>query len=141
MGGGPFLLHNGEPHMDTYDWRTQLSFDSRQRIVNKILDTLKKLIPFCGQEGINELSKVAVRFEEKVFSRAVNQTDYLRTISLKMLTMEGRPYNAAGSSSSITADNNIRRLEVDLGHLTINDNSETSFLNEEPAMNTSEGGH
>ncbi|KAG2321307.1 hypothetical protein Bca52824_014520 [Brassica carinata] len=141
MGGGPFLLHNGEPHMDTYDWRTQLSFDSRQRIVNKILDTLKKLIPFCGQEGINELSKVAVRFEEKIFSRAVNQTDYLRTISLKMLTMEGRPYNAAGSSSSITADNNIRRLEVDLGHLTINDNSETSFLNEEPAMNTSEGGH
>lgn len=44
------------------------------------------------------------------------QSDYLRIISLKMLTVEGRQYNAAGSSSYITADNDIRRLEVDLGN-------------------------
>ncbi|KAJ4890027.1 Mediator of RNA polymerase II transcription subunit 15a [Raphanus sativus] len=141
MGGGPFLLHNGEPDMDTYDWRTQLSFDSRQKVVNKILDTLKKQIPFCGQEGINELSRIAVRFEEKIFSRAVNPSDYLRIISLKMLTVEGRQYNAAGSSSYITADNDIRRLEVDLGHLVISDNSESSLMKEECAVNTCEGGH
>ncbi|WZZ18883.1 hypothetical protein YC2023_111972 [Brassica napus] len=141
MGGEPFLLHNGEPAMATYDWKTQLSFITRQKIVNKILDTLKKVIPLSGQEGINELWRIAVRFEDKVFRGAANRTDYLRKISLKMLTLEGRRYNAPGSSSSIPADNNTRALEVDMGHLMINDNSETSLLNEEPSMNTCEGGH
>ncbi|KAK8664143.1 hypothetical protein V6N13_083943 [Hibiscus sabdariffa] len=85
---------SGEPPMGTDDWRTQLQPDSRQRIVNKIMDTLKRHLPFSGQDGINELRKIAVRFEEKIFTAATNQTDYLRRISLKMLTMDNKPHNA-----------------------------------------------
>ncbi|XP_010462723.1 PREDICTED: mediator of RNA polymerase II transcription subunit 15a-like, partial [Camelina sativa] len=99
-------LPNGEPALDTGDWRTQLPPDSRQKIVNKIMETLKKHFPFSGPEGINELRRIAARFEEKIFSGAVNQTDYLRKISMKMLTMETKSQNAAGSSSSIPAANN-----------------------------------
>ncbi|EOA39491.1 hypothetical protein CARUB_v10008096mg [Capsella rubella] len=99
-------LPNGEPAMDSGDWRTQLPPDSRQKIVNKIMETLKKHLPFSGPEGINELRRIAARFEEKIFSGAVNQTDYLRKISMKMLTMETKSQNAAGSSSSIPAANN-----------------------------------
>uniref|UniRef100_A0A0V0HI56 Putative ovule protein n=1 Tax=Solanum chacoense TaxID=4108 RepID=A0A0V0HI56_SOLCH len=74
--------------MDSGDWRTQLLPDSRQRIVNKIMETLKRHLPVSGQEGVQELKKIAVRFEEKIYSAATSQQDYLRKISLKMLTME-----------------------------------------------------
>ncbi|GMI78121.1 MEDIATOR 15_1, Non-Recognition-of-BTH 4 [Hibiscus trionum] len=65
---------SGEPPMDTTDnWRTHLQPDSRQRIVNKIMDTLKRHLPFSGQDGLNELNKIAVRFEEKIFTAATSQ--------------------------------------------------------------------
>ncbi|XP_052620258.1 mediator of RNA polymerase II transcription subunit 15a isoform X3 [Lactuca sativa] len=76
--------------MENGEWRAQLQPDSRQRIVNKILDTLKRHLPFSGHEGLNELVKIAVRFEEKIYTAATSQSDYLRMISLKMLSMESR---------------------------------------------------
>ncbi|KAL9405458.1 hypothetical protein Peur_002430 [Populus x canadensis] len=98
----------GEPVMDTGDWRTQLQPDARQRIVNKIMETLKRHLPFSGQEGLQELKKIAVRFEEKIYTAATSQSDYLRKISLKMLAMENKsqstipnslPPNSTGSGN------------------------------------------
>ncbi|GAB2230841.1 hypothetical protein Droror1_Dr00015135 [Drosera rotundifolia] len=88
-----------------YDWRSQLQPDSRQRIVNKIMETLKKHLPFSGQEGLQELRKIAMRFEEKIYTAATSQSDYLRKISLKMLTMESKsqsnlPNGMASNSTS-----------------------------------------
>ncbi|KAE7997281.1 hypothetical protein FH972_001928 [Carpinus fangiana] len=71
------------------------------------MDTLKRHLPVSGQEGLHELKKIAIRFEEKIYTAATSQSDYLRKISLKMLTMETKsqnpiasslPSNAAGSS-------------------------------------------
>ncbi|KAL2898026.1 Mediator of RNA polymerase II transcription subunit 15a [Bienertia sinuspersici] len=96
-----------QPPMDGGDWRSQLPPESRQRIVNKIMDTLKRHLPFSGQEGLQELKQIAIRFEEKIYSAATSQSDYLRKISLKMLTMESKsqsnlpnavPSNSAGLS-------------------------------------------
>ncbi|XP_030968270.1 uncharacterized protein LOC115988807 isoform X2 [Quercus lobata] len=70
------------------DWRSQLKPDSRQRIVNKIMETLKRHLPVSSQEGLHELRKIAIKFEEKIYTAATSQSDYLRKISLKMLTME-----------------------------------------------------
>ena len=39
------------------------------------------------------------------------QTDYLRKISMKILTMETKAQNAAGSDSSILADSNNLTLD------------------------------
>ncbi|TKW11836.1 hypothetical protein SEVIR_6G258501v4 [Setaria viridis] len=75
------------------DWRTQLQPEARSRIVNKIMETLKKHLPVSVPEGLSELQKIAVRFEEKIYTAATNQSDYLRKISLKMLSMEN-PGNA-----------------------------------------------
>ncbi|TXG72607.1 hypothetical protein EZV62_001186 [Acer yangbiense] len=88
----------GEPNMETPDWRTQLQPDSRQRIVNKIMDTLKRHLPFSGPEGLNELKKIAGRFEEKIYTAATNQSDYLRRISLKMLSMESKSQTTMSNS-------------------------------------------
>ncbi|KAF2301448.1 hypothetical protein GH714_024308, partial [Hevea brasiliensis] len=54
------------------------------------METLKRHLPFSGQEGLDELKKIAERFEEKIYTAAISQSDYLRKISLKMLTMESK---------------------------------------------------
>eukprot|EP00249_Psilotum_nudum_P033956 c52057_g1_i1 orf=2-247(-) len=76
------------------DWRAALAQDSRQKIVKRIMETLQRHMPVSGQEGMNELQKIAWRFEEKIFQAATDQHDYLRRISLKMLSLETRPPNA-----------------------------------------------
>ncbi|PKI44207.1 hypothetical protein CRG98_035390 [Punica granatum] len=93
-GGGA----GGEAVPEGDDWRKHLPQESRQRIVNKIMETLKRHLPFSGPEGLHELRKIAVRFEEKIFHAAVNQPDYLRKISLKMLTMETKSQNSVANS-------------------------------------------
>lgn len=37
------------------------------------IETLRRHIPHSGPEGIDELSRIAARFEEKTFSGAVDQ--------------------------------------------------------------------
>ncbi|KAF8049542.1 hypothetical protein N665_2183s0004 [Sinapis alba] len=130
-------VDKGEPAMDTHDWKTQLPYSSRQKIVSKILETLKKHLPYSEPEGLNELKSIAARVEEKVFSSAVNQTEYLRKISMKMLTVEIRAQNAAGSSASIPADSNNLALD-ELENLMIIGNVERFLLNEEPVMDTND---
>ncbi|KAF5955322.1 hypothetical protein HYC85_008178 [Camellia sinensis] len=98
-----------QPTMDAGDWRTQLQPDSRQRIVNKIMDTLKRHLPFTGEEGLLELRKIAVRFEEKIYTAATSPSDYLRRISLKMLTMENKHQNFVASSPPLNAASNITK--------------------------------
>ncbi|XP_039159571.1 mediator of RNA polymerase II transcription subunit 15a-like [Eucalyptus grandis] len=84
--------------------------ESRERIVHKIIETLKRHLPVSGPEGLQELKKIAVRFEEKNYTAAISQSDYLRKISLKMLSMETKsqntipnalPSNPAGNSSDL----------------------------------------
>ncbi|OIT35983.1 PREDICTED: mediator of RNA polymerase II transcription subunit 15a-like [Nicotiana attenuata] len=71
--------------MDTADWRTQLQPDSRQRIVNKIMENIKGRLPVSGHEGAQELNKIAMRFEDMIHTAATSKQDYLQRFS-KMLT-------------------------------------------------------
>ncbi|PKA57940.1 Mediator of RNA polymerase II transcription subunit 15a [Apostasia shenzhenica] len=95
------------PTMETpsADWRSQLQPEARQRIVNKIMDTLRRHLPVPVPEGMNELKKIAVRFEEKIYTAAVNQSDYLRKISLKMLSMETKTQQAAPINPQVVSQN------------------------------------
>ncbi|KAL3623261.1 Mediator of RNA polymerase II transcription subunit 15a [Castilleja foliolosa] len=61
----------------------------------KEMETLKKHLPFSGEE---ELKEIAVRFEEKIFTVATSQQHYLRKISLKMLTMDSKSQNPTANS-------------------------------------------
>ncbi|PIA53271.1 hypothetical protein AQUCO_00900092v1 [Aquilegia coerulea] len=97
--GEPNNNNNTSMGVEGPDWRSQLQADSRQRIVNKIMDTLKRHLPISGPEGLLELKKIAVRFEEKIYTAATSQSDYLRKISLKMLTMETKSQNNGVTNS------------------------------------------
>ncbi|KAK9106968.1 hypothetical protein Syun_022979 [Stephania yunnanensis] len=62
--------------------------------------TLRRHLPIYGPEGLIELRKIAGRFEEKIFDSASSLDDYLRKISLKMLTMEAKSQSTSGHNFS-----------------------------------------
>ncbi|KAI3690517.1 hypothetical protein L2E82_48584 [Cichorium intybus] len=76
------------------DWRhTQLQADSRKRIMNRIMDTLRSHMQVYSDEGLQELTKIAVSIEEEVYIAATSQSDYMRKICFKILTIETRSLN------------------------------------------------
>ncbi|CAH8353882.1 unnamed protein product [Eruca vesicaria subsp. sativa] len=79
---------NGNLAIDKVVWRTLHPPASRQKNVNNLLETLKKQVPYSGQDGIEELTRIAVSFEELIFNTAKNQLDYYCKISLKIQSME-----------------------------------------------------
>ncbi|KAL7601456.1 hypothetical protein Lser_V15G22611 [Lactuca serriola] len=83
----------GDTSMESSDWRSQLHADSRQRILNRIMDALKSHIRVYGDEGLQKLMKIAVNFEETVYIAATCQSDYMRKICFKILTIETRSQN------------------------------------------------
>ncbi|XP_074579722.1 mediator of RNA polymerase II transcription subunit 15a-like [Curcuma longa] len=94
------------PDGSSGDWRTLLQPDARRRITNKIMDTLKRHLPISVPEGLNELQKIAIRFEEKIYAEAANQSDYLRKISLKMMSMESKSQHFGGPGQMIPSTSN-----------------------------------
>jgi hypothetical protein len=50
------------------------------------METLKKHLPVSVPEGLNELQKIAVRFEEKIYTAATNQVQL--TLPLLFLRAE-----------------------------------------------------
>ncbi|KAL0919842.1 hypothetical protein M5K25_011966 [Dendrobium thyrsiflorum] len=97
------------------DWRSQLQPEARQRIVNKIMDTLRRHLPVAAPEGMTELKKIAVRFEEKIYAAAVNQSDYLRKISLKMLSMETKTQQ----NTPMNSQPGVNQNSTDTGSIAI----------------------
>ncbi|KAF9596250.1 hypothetical protein IFM89_008413 [Coptis chinensis] len=67
---------------------------------------LKETPSYFGTRGITELNKIAVRFEEKIYMAATSQSDYLRKISLKMLTMETKSQNTGVPTNSAVSGQN-----------------------------------
>ncbi|XP_045830043.1 mediator of RNA polymerase II transcription subunit 15a-like [Trifolium pratense] len=98
------LNQDTELTIDTTDWRAQLLPDSRQQIINKVLDTLKKHLPVNGSEGLLELQKIAQRFEDKIFTAATDESDYQRKISLKILSMDSKSRNTTTANNMLLND-------------------------------------
>uniref|UniRef100_A0A453DHR4 Mediator complex subunit 15 KIX domain-containing protein n=1 Tax=Aegilops tauschii subsp. strangulata TaxID=200361 RepID=A0A453DHR4_AEGTS len=71
------------------------------------MECLKKHLPVSVPEGLNELQIIAVRFEDKIYTAATSQSDYLRKISLKMLSMETKTQQAPGNAQVIPNQMNL----------------------------------
>ncbi|XP_037488087.1 uncharacterized protein LOC119366452 [Triticum dicoccoides] len=98
---------NAPPPTGDDDWRAQFQPEARSRVVNKIMECLKKHLPVSVPEGLNELQIIAVRFEDKIYTAATSQSDYLRKISLKMLSMETKAQQAPGNAQVIPNQMNL----------------------------------
>lgn len=56
------------------DRRFELLPDARQSLTNQIIVILGRHFPQSGQEGVLvEITKIAVRFEEKIYTTATSQ--------------------------------------------------------------------
>ncbi|XP_034705330.1 mediator of RNA polymerase II transcription subunit 15a-like isoform X1 [Vitis riparia] len=95
-----------EPVMDGGDWRAHVPPDARQRIVNYIMDTLKRVVPVSGPEQLHQLRNLAERFEEKHYSAATSRYDYLRRLAAKLLTLEGLAKTNYAAQSKKSSDGN-----------------------------------
>ncbi|KAI6705001.1 hypothetical protein NL676_007963 [Syzygium grande] len=93
--------------LDAGGWMAQVPPEARGRVVAKIVETLQRHLPVSGREDLQELNKIALRSEGKIYTAATSQSDYLMKISLKMLTIETKsqstipnalPSNPAGNS-------------------------------------------
>ncbi|KAG1361435.1 hypothetical protein COCNU_09G008980 [Cocos nucifera] len=139
MEGNGWRSDQGEPsaaEAAAGDWRSQLQHDTRQRIVNKIMDILKRHLPISVPEGLNELHKIAVRFEEKIYTAATSQSDYLRKFSLKMLSMEMKTQHALPINPSIlnTTVLNQNATDPGLGQANISGVGQTFNLQNMPGI-------
>ncbi|ERN06839.1 hypothetical protein AMTR_s00005p00232220 [Amborella trichopoda] len=68
------------------------------------METLKRHLPAGDPDGLSVLTKIAARFEEKIFTNAENQADYLGKISLKMLTLETESSMGNSTASNPTGE-------------------------------------
>ncbi|XP_076935886.1 uncharacterized protein LOC143602768 [Bidens hawaiensis] len=92
----------GEITIESGDWR---SHPQRQRIMNKILDILKKHLPFSGYDRQQELKKIAERVEEEIYTAATSQSEYSRKLCFNMLSIETRLQNPMSGPSIPQTDN------------------------------------
>ncbi|KAK2651328.1 hypothetical protein Ddye_018817 [Dipteronia dyeriana] len=88
------------------DWRNELLPHLREKVVSRIRETLEKHFPCSISEEVSgRIMKMALRFEEKVFSCASSWSDYLRKISLKMVSLKFKgPYAIRDSAPSNYVD-------------------------------------
>ncbi|KAL6639977.1 hypothetical protein ACP70R_022287 [Stipagrostis hirtigluma subsp. patula] len=69
-------------------WRAQLAVEARQRIVARISENMKKSVQADLTDGLIDLQRVAARLESRAYFVARNLSEYLRRISLRMLSFE-----------------------------------------------------
>ncbi|XP_065849027.1 mediator of RNA polymerase II transcription subunit 15a-like isoform X2 [Euphorbia lathyris] len=78
------------------DWRTQLP--ALREIVIYLIRSLYRLFPFSGQEGLEELKKIAVQYEEKIRNAAMSWSDYAEKIMLMMIILDSMTKNTFPNS-------------------------------------------
>ncbi|CAM0947693.1 unnamed protein product [Alopecurus aequalis] len=85
------------------DWRGSVNSESRSRIVNRIMETLKRQPLFSEHRELDELQRMAVSFEEMVYCLATSKSDYVRLISRVLLSVEQQAHR---NSQGIPNQNN-----------------------------------
>ncbi|XP_010552438.1 PREDICTED: mediator of RNA polymerase II transcription subunit 15a-like isoform X2 [Tarenaya hassleriana] len=80
--------------MEASDWRAKMPPDLRRKVLDTVMDKLKGHLPSSGSRDIDHLRQLAVRFEERTYLAASDQMDYLRKISVKMVTLGSKTQNA-----------------------------------------------
>ncbi|KAK3145271.1 hypothetical protein QOZ80_4AG0326560 [Eleusine coracana subsp. coracana] len=102
---------------DGGDWRAHLQSGLRDRIVNRIMEGLHKHLTLSAAEALSdELKKIAVQFEEKIYAAATSQSDYLQKITLKMLSLESRQTNTQQNSQNAQVIQNQRLCSPGAGN-------------------------
>ncbi|XP_009348728.2 mediator of RNA polymerase II transcription subunit 15a [Pyrus x bretschneideri] len=96
----------GEPSMD---WRSRLWPNARQRVVNRTIELLRNHLPDAGQAALQEVKKIAISFEETVYTSATSKLDYLSKINLYLHTLETNSQNTMAKYLQLNSGSNSDR--------------------------------
>ncbi|XP_048545007.1 uncharacterized protein LOC125523976 isoform X2 [Triticum urartu] len=88
------------------DWRAELQPRGRSRIVHMIMEATKNFLRVSKPEELNQLREIVAGFENRAYTAATNQSNYLRKISLRMLSMEMKTQQAPRNSRVIPDQTN-----------------------------------
>ncbi|CAK7336444.1 unnamed protein product [Dovyalis caffra] len=89
--------------MEENDWRSELSTEWRQGVVNDLVEAVKQTVkPSLLEATLPSIQKLAVKFEEKVYSLAKDKRSYQSRIATKYREIK-RSSNATVSSPSSTS--------------------------------------
>ncbi|XP_020088533.1 mediator of RNA polymerase II transcription subunit 15a-like isoform X2 [Ananas comosus] len=86
----------------TADWRAQVPPSARQSVVDKIGEILLSRLHISEPERCKEIQRIAVRFEEQIFTIATSQSDYLKKVCLKLFSIELKTQHAPLTNSAMT---------------------------------------
>uniref|UniRef100_A0A6V7QT75 Mediator complex subunit 15 KIX domain-containing protein n=1 Tax=Ananas comosus var. bracteatus TaxID=296719 RepID=A0A6V7QT75_ANACO len=86
----------------TADWRAQVPPSARQSVVDKIGEILLSRLLISEPEQCKEIQRIAVRFEEQIFTIATSQSDYLKKVCLKLFSIELKTQHAPLTNSAMT---------------------------------------
>ncbi|MFS8020684.1 putative coactivator CBP, KIX domain superfamily, mediator complex subunit 15, KIX [Helianthus anomalus] len=62
----------GDLKKESDNWRAQLQADARERRVKNIVDNLRMYLPLSKDDELQELKKIAMRIEEKIYTAATS---------------------------------------------------------------------
>ncbi|MFS7906521.1 putative coactivator CBP, KIX domain superfamily, mediator complex subunit 15, KIX [Helianthus anomalus] len=62
----------GDLKKESDNWRAQLQADARERSVKNIVDNLKMYLPLSKDDELQDLKKIAMRIEEKIYTAATS---------------------------------------------------------------------
>ncbi|XP_064989663.1 mediator of RNA polymerase II transcription subunit 15a-like isoform X2 [Musa acuminata AAA Group] len=112
------------------DWRVQLDPRARQRVVEQIMEALEMPMLVSEPEDLYGLQKIALEFEEKIYTSAANQDDYVRKISLKMVSIKNKPQHSTSINPSMSnrTVTNQNSTDPDLSQPNVSGVSQTSNL-------------
>ncbi|XP_048135513.1 mediator of RNA polymerase II transcription subunit 15a-like isoform X2 [Rhodamnia argentea] len=129
----------GAPAVEGGEWRQSWPPESRKRVVNNFMENLIKCVPLRGQEGLPEAQKVAMQLEDRLYTAASSQQDYVRRVSLKMLQIERCQQNK-GANSLLANTSGTSNMPSDPGAWTQIQNQSQSNPNQ-AAVNQSQAQH
>nr|XP_018685546.1 PREDICTED: mediator of RNA polymerase II transcription subunit 15a-like [Musa acuminata subsp. malaccensis] len=89
-------------------------------------EILKRHLPFPEPVDSNILQNVAARLEEAIFNAAHNQSEYLRKISMKMLSVVSETQHSASINTSVSNNNNQNPTDPGTLFTGSDDSDETS---------------
>ncbi|KAK9290114.1 hypothetical protein L1049_008278 [Liquidambar formosana] len=88
-----------ESAAEVEDWRSELKPEVREKIVNEVIEKLKNHVPSSDPNTLNEINKVAVKFEEKIYHTARTKDGYLIAICKKITPIENSCNQSIAASS------------------------------------------
>ncbi|KAF5750321.1 mediator of RNA polymerase II transcription subunit 15a-like [Tripterygium wilfordii] len=104
-----------ESNTESDDWRAGMTTDMRMEAVNRLYGMLKTKVPVSNTDTLNDIARVALGCEEKLFQKAAKKENYIMGLKRKIDVIERSNYadvRASSSTSGLTQNSELHGAEI-----------------------------